>query len=313
MGIEWRFDAGGPLYAPPAVGVDGAVYIGTADGYLLALDARGLVQWAYTLEGAIAWSPLVDRNGRIYVATTAQRLCSFYPNGVLGWQAKTPVHVGGELAFASPASVAFAGTDGNVWAYAEYGSAVWHAGVGPSISAGPRYFGGRAFVASVDGSVVVLDGAMRRSVVRVPGACDAIVGARPDGAVTLITGGALIGVGPKGDVRFRRDGVAWADSVGDGFIAVEHDGALTRLTSEGAVASHTPLGEEGAAAPVVAPSGAVYVAGTSGVLAIVGKNGTVRRVPVASAALHRPVLDVARRRVLVAAGSGIVASLRLED
>ncbi len=313
MGLEWRFDAGGTIHAPPAVGVDGSVYLGTADGYVVSLDTRGRVQWSFTLEGAIAWSPVVDQSGRIYVATTAQRLCSFQSNGALGWQARTPAHVGTELVLASPSGVLFGGTDGNVWAYAEYGNPLWHAGVGPRITAGPRMFGKRAVVASVDGTVLELEGAMRRRALRIEAPCDSIVTATSDGSMTVVAGGALLGVGPRGEVRFRRAGVIWAESLDDGFVAVEGDGVLTRLAGDGTLVSSARIATEATAPPVVAPSGAIYVASASGALVIVGKGGAVRQIPIATAALHRPVLDLARRRVLVTAGSGIVASVRLEE
>jgi hypothetical protein len=313
MGIEWRFDAGGPIHASPAVGAEGSVYVGTADGYVLALDPQGRVVWSYTLEGAVAWAPLVDRSGRLYVATTAQRLCSFQPNGALGWQVRTPAHVAGELVLGSPSGALFAGTDGNVWAYNEYGTPLWHAAVGAPISAGPRLFGSHVVVGSTDGRVLEFEGTLRRGTFDVHGACDAIVGARPDGSATILVEGALLDVGPKGEVLFRRDGVEWAESLDGGFLAIERGGMLTRLTSNGDVASTIPVGTEASAPPVVTSSGVVYVAGASGTLSIARQNGVVRHIPIASSALHRPVLDLARRRVLVTAGSGIVASLHLED
>jgi outer membrane protein assembly factor BamB len=312
MGIEWRFDAGGTVPAMPAVGSDGSVYLGTAAGYLVALGATGVVQWSYTVEGAIAWSPVVDATGRIYAATTAQRLCSFQPNGALAWQVRTPVHVAGELVLATPSGVLFGGTDGNVWAYAPHGSPLWHAGTGQTIAAGPKSTGSRVFVATIDGELMEFDGAVRKRTLRVDVPCDSIVGTQPDGSVTVIAGGALVGLGPNGEVRFRREGVAWADATPDGLVAAER-GRVTRLDTSGAVVRSARIDGIPSAAPVVSPSGFIYVPEVSGAIVVV-KDGRVRReVPVATAALHRPVLDVARRRLVVAAGNGIVAALRLEE
>jgi len=312
MGIQWRFDAGGPIHAAPAIGTDGAVYFGTAAGYLVALDVAGVVRWSYTLEGAVAWSPVVDETGRIYVATAAQKLYAFQASGVLGWQVRTPVHIGGELVLAVPSGVLFGGVDGSVWAYAPHGSPEWHAVVGAAISAGPKTFGGRTIVASADGTLLELAGAMRKRTFHVEERCDSIVTSSSDGSLVVVAGGALIGLGPNGEARFRRAGVAWADVAGDGFVAVG-SGRIMRLDATGAVLTSTHFDGVASAPPAVAPSGDVYVPEASGAVSIVAKKGVVRRVPVAIAALHRPVFDLARRRVLLTAGNGIDASLRLED
>jgi hypothetical protein len=312
-GIQWRFDAGGTIPAAPAVASDGSVYLGTATGYLVALDAGGIIRWTYTLEGAIAWSPVVDATGRIYAATTAQRLCSFQSSGALAWQVRTPVHVAGELVLAAPTGVLFGGTDGNVWAYAPHGSPLWHAGPEKTIAAGPKSVGTRAFVASIDGTLMELEGAVRKRALRVDVPCDSIVAAQADGAVTVIAGGALVGLGPDGAVRFRREGVAWADAAPDGFVAAEQ-GRVTRLDAAGAVVASAHIDGIASAAPVVSPSGAIYVPEVSGTLVVIARDGHIRRqVPVAAAALHRPVLDVPRRRVVAAAGNGIVAALRMDE
>jgi hypothetical protein len=323
MGIEWRLDAGSTIHAPPAVGVDGSVYVGTGDGYLVSIGAGGVLRWSYTLEGALAWSPVIDAAGRIYVATTAQRLCAFWPNGGLAWQTRTPARVGSELALSTPSGVFFGGSDGNVWAYSEHGTALWHAELRAPIGAGPRAFGTRYVVATTTGEVVSLDGAQRKSVIHVDGRCESIVAASPDGSVSVLAddpakspeGGAeLVAFGPKGEARFRRGGVASATAAGEGYLTIEGGETLTRLGPDGAVLSSVSLGQAAGSAPLETPSGVVYVGGASGALAVVDRAGKVRWVPIAPrAALHRPVIDIARHRLLVASGGGMVASLRLEE
>jgi hypothetical protein len=296
------------------VGADGAVYVGTGDGYLVSIGAAGVLRWSYTLEGALAWSPVIDSAGRIYVATTAQRLCAFWPNGGLAWQTRTPAHVGSELMLSAPSGVLFGGTDGNVWAYSEHGTPLWHAEVRAPIRAGPLAAGSRYIVATAAGDIIAFEGVQRKSAVRVDGRCEAIVAASLDGSLAVLADAELVAFGPKGEVRFRRAGIVSAAKAGDGYLAIEGDETLTRLGPEGTVLSRVPLGQAAGSAPVAAPSGVVYIGGASGAVAVVGSAGEVRWVPVAPrAALHRPVIDVARHRVLVASGSGMVASLRLEE
>jgi hypothetical protein len=314
MGIEWRLDAGSTIHAPPAVGADGAVYVGTGDGYLVSIGAEGVLRWSYTLEGALAWSPVIDAAGRIYVATTAQRLCAFWPNGGLAWQTRTPARLASEPSLSVPSGVIFGGADGNVWAYSEHGTALWHAEVRAPVRAALRASGSRYVVATTTGEIVSLEGAQRKSAVHVDGRCEAIVSASPDGSFSAVINAELVAFGPKGEARFRRPGVVSAAAAGDGYLTVEGGETLVRLGPDGSVLSRIALGQPAGSPPLDAPSGVVYVGGASGALGVVDRAGKVRWVPIAQrAALHRPVIDVARHRVVVAAGSGMVASLRLEE
>jgi outer membrane protein assembly factor BamB len=314
MGIEWRLDVGSTIHAPPAIGSDGAVYVGTGDGYLVSIGAEGVLNWSYTLEGAVAWSPVIDTAGRVYVATTAQRLCAFWPNGGLAWQVRTPAHVASDLSLTAPSGVLFGDIDGNVWAYSEHGSALWHAELHAPIRAGPHSFGSRYVVATTTGEVVSFDGAQRKSALHIDERCEAIVAASPDGSLSVLAGATLVAFGAKWEARFRRGGVVSATANGDGYLTIDSDETLWQLGPDGGTLARVPLGQALGSAPVAAPSGAVYVGGAAGALAIVDRAGKVRWVPIAPhAALHRPVIDVAHHRVVVASGSGIVASLRLED
>jgi outer membrane protein assembly factor BamB len=311
-GIRWKLDAGSPIPAAPAVGPDGTVYVGTADGYLFGVGPEGVLAWSYTLEGAVVWAPVVEASGRLYVATAAQRLYSLLPGGTLGWQARTPARVDTELALA-PAGVVFGGEDGAVWAYSEHGNPAFHVELGSRVLAGPCVVEGRTFVATAASDLLMLEGAVKRRRIRLGAPGEAIVSAAADGSTTLVVGGALVVLGPEGEIRLRREGVAWASVAGDGYLVVEGD-VLSRLGADGAALWRTPLGGGVAAPPVLAPSGAIYVAGEDGRLAVLGARGEKPRyVPVARAALHRPVVDALRGRVVVSAGNGLVAGLRLEE
>jgi outer membrane protein assembly factor BamB len=66
---RWRFDTRGEVYSTPAI-VDGVVYVGTKQGYLLALhEVTGEELWRFdTGGGIIRSSPAVD-GGAIYLAS----------------------------------------------------------------------------------------------------------------------------------------------------------------------------------------------------------------------------------------------------
>ncbi len=313
MGIEWRFDTGGPLHAPPAVGADGVVYVGTGDGTLLSIGPDGVLRSSYTLEGAVVSVPVIDPAGRVYVATAARRLYSFAPSGALGWQARTPSHLATDLVLSHPSGVLFGGTDLSVWAYSEHATALWHVELGAPISAGPATNGRHTVVGTAAGDVVLLEGAMKRFVVRLGAAISGIVAVFADGSSAVLAHGGLLRLDPKGATVFRRDGIAWASSADGGFAAVDAEGALVRLALDGATVSRLPLGVAASAFPVSSSSGSVYIATESGAIVIVRRSGRARSVPLAHSALHRPVVDTARRRLIAAAGGGTITVMRLED
>lgn len=63
----WAFQTEGPIRGTPAV-VDGAVYVGSADGCVYALDrAGGALRWTFQTGGAIAGTPAVA-DGMVIVA-----------------------------------------------------------------------------------------------------------------------------------------------------------------------------------------------------------------------------------------------------
>ena len=69
--LAWRFSTLGDIWAPPAFGLDGSVYFGSADGTLYAVDTNGSLRWSYDTGNEIRLSPAVDYatgTARIWVA-----------------------------------------------------------------------------------------------------------------------------------------------------------------------------------------------------------------------------------------------------
>jgi outer membrane protein assembly factor BamB len=311
--LLWRFHAGSAVHAAPAVAADGTIYVGTADGIVQALSERGTLLWSYTIEGAVAWPPLVDASGRVFVATAAQRLYSFSSRGDLSWQLRAPAHVATEPALAPPWGLLFAGTDGNLWAYSEHAVALWHTRLLLAPSAGPAVLGTRSVVGASTGELVLLDGAMRRATCTLEGAVQSIPVVFRDGSAVVLAGGALHRIDARGAVVWRREGIAWASAGQSGLLVIDAEQALFRLGLDGGAGPKVALGARASASPREDRAGTAYVPAASGDLLVVRAGGEVRRWPVARAALHRPVIDEARGRVIVTAGSGEVAALALEE
>src|SRR6476661_282230 len=58
-GVKWKFKTGGRVYSSPAA-ADGAVFVGSADGNLYAVDAAaGTLKWKFATRGRVVSSPAV--------------------------------------------------------------------------------------------------------------------------------------------------------------------------------------------------------------------------------------------------------------
>jgi outer membrane protein assembly factor BamB len=310
-GVEWRFHAGTPVFAPPAVTADGTIFVGTAEGSVQAVSPEGVLRWSYTLEGAVLWAPLVD-SGRVYVATSAQRIYSFTKGGELGWQLRPPSHVATSLALA-PWGFVYGGTDGAVWAVSPRAAPLWHVELRQNVSAGPVLVGRRLVVGGVLGDVFFYEGAMRRFVARLGGALRGDPVLFHDGSVAVLAGTTLYGLDSHAKIRWHRDGIGWIAPSDTGLLAVDARGDLVYLAEDGGLSAEVPLETSVSAPPVAAPRGFVLVPSDSGDLLVVDRSGVVRSVPVAHSPLREPVLDNSRGRIVVAAGGGTVAAVRLED
>jgi hypothetical protein len=68
--VEWAYQTGGPIKASPYIDkAKGAVYVGSGDGYVHAVDARfGLPCWKYRADSPVYSTPLMVGN-KLYVCS----------------------------------------------------------------------------------------------------------------------------------------------------------------------------------------------------------------------------------------------------
>ena len=147
----WRVDLQGPVIkAPPAVGPDGTVYVGSAEpGDVYAVSRDGQVLWMRDT-GPVAVSPAI---GSLYVATQDEVLYAFERDGTLRWRRD-------DLAPASaPPAIA---TDGSIYllalkelfSFSPDGALQWTAEFDRALRPGMVLFpDGTAFVLSYDGTL----------------------------------------------------------------------------------------------------------------------------------------------------------------
>lgn len=312
--VEFRFNAGSALPAGPALGKDGTVYLGTADGTVQAVQPNGVLAWSFTVEGAVAWSPLVDAADHVVVATAARRLYAISANGLIAWQTRPPYHVTTELAPGPQSAFLFGASDGSLWAYSVHGTALWHAEVRGALGLRPASRGLRSAVVTREGDVVWLDGAERKVRVHLAEPVRVDPAFREDGALLVLTGTTLVALDSRGSARTVGEGVTAFAAAGRAVWTVNSASVLERREGEGAdVRFHAELPAPPSGPPVPLPQGGVCVALENGEVLFVSGGGGVSQVKVARSPLHVPLVDAPRARVVVAAGSGEVVAIRLPE
>ena len=71
--FEWNFTTGGAIVSSPAVGQDGTIYFGSADGNIYALNPDGTEKWHMAIGANIRSSPAIA-DGLIYVGSASGRM-----------------------------------------------------------------------------------------------------------------------------------------------------------------------------------------------------------------------------------------------
>ena len=83
-GVQWKFTGTGYVFASPVIGADGTVYVGSADGYLYAVNPDGTRKWSFNAGDEILNSAIVAPDGTIYFNTDTT-LFSVSSTGMKNW------------------------------------------------------------------------------------------------------------------------------------------------------------------------------------------------------------------------------------
>lgn len=168
-GLQWRFQTGGAVRSSPVVS-DGAVYFGSSDGGLYALDASsGSLRWRFDAGSAVLSSP-ATANGRVYLQGYDGTVYALDArSGATLWQRKTGAdvalawgHESGEFYVSSPVlagGVLYLGSgDGFLYALDPTdGHVRWRTQTGGRIRSSPAVAGGVAYVGAYDGVLYAVD------------------------------------------------------------------------------------------------------------------------------------------------------------
>ncbi len=157
-GLVYRFSAGAALFAPPGVGSDGALYVGSGEGYVHALTSDGGFRWSRTLLGRVVAPPIFDgATGRLFVATSEARLYALERDSSLRWVFPLPVAPKTELVLTAKGTLLFVGTDDHLYGVTTSGALVLRLAA-PGARSAPALLQGGGAALILQGSLATLSG-----------------------------------------------------------------------------------------------------------------------------------------------------------
>ena len=87
--LKWKFSTGDKVNSSPAIGADGTIYAGSADGHLYAIRPDNTQKWVYSTTGTDLYSPAIGADGSIYLRSWEQgegdSFTAVDPNGAKKW------------------------------------------------------------------------------------------------------------------------------------------------------------------------------------------------------------------------------------
>lgn len=88
--IAWSYLTCDDVASSPALGSDGAIYVGSDDNMFYAYSSTGTLSWSYATEGDISSSPAISATQEIYVGSEDKQFYSFDSIGGLSWSYTHP-------------------------------------------------------------------------------------------------------------------------------------------------------------------------------------------------------------------------------
>jgi outer membrane protein assembly factor BamB len=123
--LKWRYAVGDWIESSPAIGPDGAIYIGSADNTLYAINPDGTLRWKYLTGGDIASAPTLAADGTVYAGSRDGILYALNPDGTLKWGFTTNALIDSSASLARDGTICFGSSDGHVYALRPDGTEKW--------------------------------------------------------------------------------------------------------------------------------------------------------------------------------------------
>jgi len=155
---KWTFLTGGSVASSPAIGKDGAAYVGSLDGSLYAINPDGTQKWAFPTGGRVISSSAIGEDGTIYVGPQDGGLSAISPDGVRKWAFPAGHHVVSSAAIGKDGTVYVGSLDGSLYAINPDGTQRWAFPTGNYVDSSPAIGqDGTVYVGSLDGSLYAIN------------------------------------------------------------------------------------------------------------------------------------------------------------
>ncbi len=137
--VAWSYATGDSiLYASPAVGADGTVYVGNLDKKLVALTPHGAPRWVFTGQGNFRYStPAIAEDGTIYVGASDGVLYAVRPNGTRRWTFQAGGAIKTSPNIGAGGIVYFGADDGRLYAVRPDSTLAWSYATGGIVRSSP--------------------------------------------------------------------------------------------------------------------------------------------------------------------------------
>jgi outer membrane protein assembly factor BamB len=240
ISLEWSLRTGARSDSTIALGSDGALYFGTFDGNLWAVDAEGKKRWVFHAGREIRSAPAIGADGVLYFGSRDRKFYAVDAQGRKKWEFKTGGWVDSSPALAIDGTICFGSWDKNFYALNPDGTRKWIFETGAPIVSSPAidregriYFGShdQKFYALATDGKKLWDFAVGGPIVSSP-AID------QDGALYFTSvDGNFYALNPDGTLRWRlhTGGISESSPVisQDGIIYVGVNQFLTAITRDG--------------------------------------------------------------------------------
>ena len=216
--LRWRHQTGGRVESSPIIGSDGAVYIGSRDNFIYAINPDSTLRWRYQTGYYVDSSPAIDNDGTVYVGSGDGYLYAINPNGTLKWRYQTGNNVYSSPAIGSDGTIFFGSNSNYIYAVNPNGTLKWSYQTGGDIRSSPAIdTDGTVYIGSADGYLYAInpDGTLKWRYQG--GGGNPVIGA--DGTVYVGSVDGSSAINPDGTLK-------WSYQTGGGALAIGTDGTI---------------------------------------------------------------------------------------
>jgi outer membrane protein assembly factor BamB len=234
--LKWRFQTGDKVQSSPAIRPDGTLYVGSDDGYIYALNPKGMLKWRFKTGGSVRSSPAIGPDGTLYAGSFDHYIYALDPNGEQKWRFQT-----GDIVLSSPAigpdgTLYVGSVDDYIYALNPNGEEKWRFQAWADVNSSPAIGSdGTLYVGSLDGYVYALN---------------------PEGTLKW---GFQTGDKVLSSPAIGSDGTLYVGSIDHYVYALNPDGTLKWLFD---------TGERIYSSPVIGADGTIYIGSDSNQLAL---------------------------------------------